>query len=181
MAQPGQRLVRLLVPAGQGKPSPQIGQSLGSLGLNMMAFLKEFNAKSVDFKEGIPLRVDLYCKPGNPAFNFDLFLPPTSYFLKECAGVKKGTGTPGHEIVGSIHVKQIYEIAKLKQSEERMAHIPLEGICKVPRTRHCKATCTHPTPRTRSLHARSTHSPLWVNAFRVALKYQTNANQKNKT
>jgi len=126
------RLLRLIVPSGQGKATPQIGQSLGSLGLNMMLFLKEFNAKSVEkgYKDGIPLRVIMNCRPGSPKFDFELYLPPTSWFIKRTVGIAKGTGLAGQEVLGQIHVKEIYEIAKIKQSEEKYHHISVESFAR---------------------------------------------------
>lgn len=124
------RVIKLIVPAGKGKPSPQIGQSLGSVGLNMMAFLKEFNAKSMSYKEEVPLKVDLHCTPGNPKFEFGLRMPATSWMIKKALGIEKGAHTPGTEVVGTIHVKTIYAIAELKLREQKGNGDTMEGMCR---------------------------------------------------
>jgi large subunit ribosomal protein L11 len=114
------RVVRLIVAAAKAKPSPQIGQAMGGLGLNMMQFLKDFNAKSAGFQDDIPCRVFLYVTPGSQNYSFDVFLPRTSWFLKKAAGQESGASRPGEEIAGVVHVKQLYEIADLKLKEGRM-------------------------------------------------------------
>jgi large subunit ribosomal protein L11 len=120
--------IRLKVPANKAKPSPSIGQALGSLGINMMKFCKEFNEKSVKFKDDLPLRVKLSVL-NDGSYNFSVHAPFTSYFLKKCAGLDKASARPGHEIVGKVHAKQIYEIAKIKQNDnEELALTPLESI-----------------------------------------------------
>jgi len=125
------RVVRLIVPAAKAKPSPQIGQAMGALGLNMMQFLKDFNAKSANLQENIPCRVFLNVTPGSQQYSFDVFLPRSSWFLKKAAGVESGAGKPGEEIVGVVHPKQIYEIAKLKFAEGRLnPTIPIHSYCR---------------------------------------------------
>jgi len=126
---PVKKIVRLVVPAGIAKPSPQIGQALGSLGINMMQFCKQFNERTKNYKEGIPLRVLLTART-DQTFEFSSKSPQTSWLLKKCAGVEKGSGKVGHEWVGRVHVKQLYEVAKIKMAEnEGQAHT-LEGICR---------------------------------------------------
>eukprot|EP01006_Ploeotia_vitrea_P047607 TRINITY_DN67142_c7_g8_i1.p1 TRINITY_DN67142_c7_g8~~TRINITY_DN67142_c7_g8_i1.p1 ORF type:complete len:154 (+),score=73.90 TRINITY_DN67142_c7_g8_i1:66-527(+) len=129
-------VVRLIVPAAQAKPSPQIGQALGSLGVNMMQFCKDFNAKTVSFKDGIPLRVQLTARQDS-SFDFEVSSPRTSWFLKQAAGLggeeDKASSTPGYAVAGQVHIKQIYEIARIKQSEMEGngARIqPLDSVCK---------------------------------------------------
>eukprot|EP00462_Mataza_sp_D1_P002951 CAMPEP_0175100598 /NCGR_PEP_ID=MMETSP0086_2-20121207/7218_1 /TAXON_ID=136419 /ORGANISM="Unknown Unknown, Strain D1" /LENGTH=156 /DNA_ID=CAMNT_0016374811 /DNA_START=113 /DNA_END=583 /DNA_ORIENTATION=- len=125
------RIVRLIVPAAKAKPSPQIGQAMGSHGLNMMQFLKQFNEKSAHLKDDIPCRVFLNVTPGSQNFTFEVFLPRTSWFIKKAAGIDAGASRPGDEIVGVVHVKQLYEIACLKQKEGRLASsIPLESYVR---------------------------------------------------
>ena len=108
--------IRLLVPANKAKPSPAIGQALGSLGINMMKFCKEFNEKSIKYRDDLPLRVKLNCM-SDGTYNFAIHAPFTSYFLKKCAKIERAAGETGHEIVGKVHVKQIYEIALIKQND----------------------------------------------------------------
>lgn len=74
---------------------------------------------------------------GDRSFHFDVRTPQTSWLLRNAAelpvgkgGVRKGASKPGHETVGTVSLKHIYEIAKIKQSELRLSGLPLEGICK---------------------------------------------------
>ena len=108
-------LVRLLVPAAKAKPSPAMGQSLGSLGVNMMQFCSEFNDRTSRFEDEIPMRVRLEAF-NDGSYTFEAFTPPTSWFLKRAAGVAKGASNPGHELAGAVHVKQIYEVSFASQA-----------------------------------------------------------------
>ena len=81
------RKVRLRVGAGIAKPGPAIGQALGPLGLNMADFCKQFNEKTKLFEKETPIPVDLSAF-SNRSFTFKVKTPPTSWFLKRCAGVK---------------------------------------------------------------------------------------------
>mmetsp|Transcript_17723 Transcript_17723/g.24735 ORF Transcript_17723/g.24735 Transcript_17723/m.24735 type:complete len:150 (+) Transcript_17723:46-495(+) len=129
MSGPLKACIRLVVPAGKAAPSPKIGQALGSLGVNMMQFCKKFNAQTSDYAPGIPLRVKLSAfKDGT--FSLTTRAPVTSWYIKEAAGVEKGANRPGHEIVGAIHVKQIYEIAKIKLQENERPNVTLESVCR---------------------------------------------------
>ena len=105
------RSVRLIVPAGAAKPGPAIGQALGPLGLNMMDFCKAFNADTTKYVKDTPMRVTLSAY-NNRTFTFEVKAPRSSYFIKKCAGVEKGSSRPVHEVIGSVHVKDLYEIAK---------------------------------------------------------------------
>ena len=99
----------------QAKPSPAIGQALGQLGVNMMAFCKEFNAKTTTYIDDIPIRVKFTAFP-DKTFKFVPLLPQTSWMIKKAAGVESGAHEPGKDIAGAVHVKQLYEIAKIKQA-----------------------------------------------------------------
>lgn len=123
------RIVRLRVPAGSAKPGPAIGQALGPLGINMMEFCKAFNNATDSMLPGTPIPVQLTAFT-NRTFEFTTKSPPTTWFLKKAAGVEKGTTRPGHETVGSVTLKQVYEIAKLKHQDEHLKHLPLQGICR---------------------------------------------------
>ena len=123
------RTVRLRIDAGLAKPGPAIGQALGPLGLNMADFCKQFNEHTKNHQQGVPLPVELTAY-ANRTFSFKTNSPPASWFLKRCANVTSGAKRPGHEIIGSVHAKQIYEIALLKQKDEGLAHLPLESIAR---------------------------------------------------
>jgi len=123
------RTVRLRVGAGAAKPGPAIGQALGPLGINMAEFCKQFNDKTKTFEKDTPIPVELSAF-SNRTFTFVCKTPPTSWFLKRCAGIESGAARTGHEIVGEVHVKQIYEIAKVKQQDEHMKSLSLESISR---------------------------------------------------
>ena len=105
--------VRVYCMAGVAKPSPKIGQALGPLGVNMMQFCKEFNERTGSYKEDTPMRVKLTAYIDR-SFKFVVKPPPTSWFLKKATSVTKGSEMPGHESVGRVSIKYIYEIAKVK-------------------------------------------------------------------
>ena len=94
------RKVRLRVGAGSAKPGPAIGQALGPLGLNMAEFCKQFNEKTKLYEKDTPIPVDLSAF-SNRSFTFKVKTPPTSWFLKKCAGVELGSA---RFVVG--HVEQ---------------------------------------------------------------------------
>ena len=88
------RKVRLRVGAGVAKPGPAIGQALGPLGLNMAEFCKQFNEKTKLYEKDTPIPVDLSAF-SNRSFTFVVKSPPTSWFLKKCAGVELGSARFG--------------------------------------------------------------------------------------
>ncbi|KAG2973827.1 hypothetical protein PC129_g1111 [Phytophthora cactorum] len=122
-------VVRLRVLAGKASPSPAIGQALGPLGVNMMEFCKAFNDRTSKMTENIPVPVVLTAYTDR-TFNFATKTPPASWFLKKAAGIKSGSSTPGQQVVGTVHLRQIYEIAKVKQQDEMVDYIDIKSICK---------------------------------------------------
>lgn len=123
------RLVKLLVPAGAAKPGPAIGQSLGPLGINMAEFCKDFNAKTANYVNDVPIPVVMFAYE-NRTYDLMLKSPRTSWLIKRCAGLEKGANKPGFELAGQVTLKQIYHIAKLKQEDDHLWTIPLQSICK---------------------------------------------------
>ena len=125
--------VRLQIPAGQANPAPPVGPALGSQGVNIMAFCKDFNAKTAD-KAGlvIPVVITVYA---DRSFTFIMKSPPASALLKRAAGLAKGSGVPNREKVGKVTRAQVREIAKLKQqdlnaSSEEAAMRMVEGTAR---------------------------------------------------
>ena len=112
------------------KPGPGIGQALGPLGLNMAEFCKQFNDATKEYEPNVPIPVELRAY-SNRTFKFTLKSPSTSWMIKQCAGVQKGASRPGHETVGQIHVKQLYEIATLKKKDKHLSHLSLENLCRI--------------------------------------------------
>ena len=108
--------VKLQVPAGQANPSPPIGPALGQAGLNIMEFCKAFNAETQNLEPGMPIPVVITAY-GDRTFSFITKTPPASFFLKKAAKVKKGSGTPNKNKVGTVTMAQVREIAELKMKD----------------------------------------------------------------
>ncbi|KAF8211280.1 mitochondrial 54S ribosomal protein YmL19 [Mycena galopus ATCC 62051] len=124
------QMVRLLIPAGKAAPTPPVGPALGARGVKSMDFCKEFNAKTAHIAQGVPVPTIIMVQPDR-TFTFVTKTPPASYFLKKAAGIEKGTSKPGHETTGTISLKHVYEIAKIKATDEHMKHIPLESVARM--------------------------------------------------
>ncbi|HEY1856221.1 50S ribosomal protein L11 [Acidocella sp.] len=106
--------IKLQIPAGKANPSPPVGPALGQRGLNIMQFVKEFNAATQGMEPGMPVPVVITAF-GDRTFSFIMKTPPNTYFLKKAAGITKGTTTPGKgAAVGKVTVAQLREIAKTK-------------------------------------------------------------------
>ncbi|XP_072737143.1 large ribosomal subunit protein uL11m isoform X1 [Ciconia boyciana] len=118
-AGPAPRPLRMLIPAGGAAPGPPLGPVLGQRGVPIAAFCQDFNERSRDVKAGVPLRVRLRVHPDR---SYELTIgTPTSYFLKAVAGVQKGAARPGHEEVGVVSLKHLYEVAVAKQRDPAVA------------------------------------------------------------
>ncbi|KAM0867352.1 hypothetical protein ACQ4PT_042051 [Festuca glaucescens] len=96
--------IRLLVPAGAAKPAPPVGPALGFYRLNLMAFCKDFNARTQKYKAETP--------------------------MQKAAGIETASSRPGHSIVTSLSLRHVYEIAKLKQTDPFCKHMSLEALSK---------------------------------------------------
>ena len=107
--------VKLQLPAGAANPAPPVGPALGAAGVNIMAFCKEFNAKTKD-QAGLilPVVISVYA---DKSFSFILKSPPAAVLLKKAAGIPKGSGTPNKTKVGKVKRKQVREIAQMKMQD----------------------------------------------------------------
>ena len=117
MAKKIEGYINLQVKAGQANPSPPIGPALGQRGVNIMAFCKDFNAKTASaFEPGTPLptRITVY---SDKSFTYEIKTPPATYFLKKAAKVESGAKLTGKEIVGSVTKAQLKEIAEKKMKD----------------------------------------------------------------
>ncbi|KAI1755598.1 mitochondrial 54S ribosomal protein YmL19 [Xylaria castorea] len=151
------QIVKLIVGAGQASPSPPVGPALGSKGVKSMDFCKvsriamaalvlrkiveltstqEFNARTAHITPGTPMPTRVTVR-ADRTFHFDIRTPQTSWLLRNTAdlplgkkGKRKGASKPGHETVGTVSLKHIYEIAKIKQSELRLSGLSLQGLSK---------------------------------------------------
>ncbi len=106
--------IKLQVPAGKANPSPPIGPALGQRGLNIMEFVKQFNAKTADMEQGMPVPVVITAY-ADRTFSFVTKTPPVTYFLKKAAGIDKGSATVGRSgPVGKVTMTQVRDIASKK-------------------------------------------------------------------
>ena len=106
--------IKLQIPAGKANPSPPVGPALGQRGLNIMQFVKEFNAASQGMEPGTPTPVVITAF-GDRTFTFVMKTPPNSYFLLKAAKTAKGSTTSGKgPAVGTVTVSQLREIAAQK-------------------------------------------------------------------
>ncbi len=106
--------VKLQIPAGKATPAPPVGTALGPQGINIMAFVKEFNARTQGQDTILPVEVTIY---GDKSFTFILKTPPTAVLLKKELGLEKGSGTPNKVKVGSVTQAQLRKIAEIKMPD----------------------------------------------------------------
>lgn len=105
-------IIKLALEAGKATPAPPVGPALGSKGVNIMAFCKDYNARTAD-KAGyvIPVEITVY---DDRSFTFILKTPPASVLLLKAAGVEKGSKDPQREKVGKLTIDQLNAIAQEK-------------------------------------------------------------------
>ena len=106
------KIIKLQIPAGKANPAPPIGPALGSAGVNIMAFCKEYNAKTQAMAGDIlPVVITVYA---DKSFTFITKKPPVSELLKKATGVAKGSAVPNRDKVGKVTRKQALKIAEEK-------------------------------------------------------------------
>jgi large subunit ribosomal protein L11 len=107
--------LKIQVKGGAANPSPPIGPALGSKGLNIMEFCKQFNARTQD-KQGmiLPVLITIYT---DKSFEFVIKTPPAPVLLMEAAKVKKGSAEPNRNKVGSVSWDQVKDIATTKMPD----------------------------------------------------------------
>jgi len=115
MAKKIKAIIKLQIPAGKANPAPPVGPALGQHGVNIMAFCKEYNARtSSQVGTIIPVEITVY---QDQSFTFITKTPPATDLLKKAAGIEKGSGEPGREIAGQVTRQQVREIAELKMKD----------------------------------------------------------------
>lgn len=108
-------VIKLQLPAGKATPAPPVGPALGSYGINIMAFVKDYNEKtSSQLGSTIPVEITVY---SDRSFTFVLKTPPASDLLRKAAKVERGSGTPNRTTVGSITRKQLRALAEQKMTD----------------------------------------------------------------
>lgn len=125
--------VKLQVKGAQANPAPPVGPALGSKGVNIMEFCKQFNAKTANMGDiKIPVVITVYA---DRSFTFITKTPPAADLLKKAAKIEKGSGKPNTEKIGKISRAQIEEIARLKMPDLNTSNVEaairtVEGTAK---------------------------------------------------
>ena len=126
MAKKLKTVVRLQIEAGKANPAPPIGPALAPHGINLMAFCKEYNARTSGKPGEIPpAEITIYT---DGSFTFILNTPPTPVLLRKAAGIEKGSAEPNRTKVGTVKRVQIREIAELKMKD--LNAVDLEGAMR---------------------------------------------------
>ena len=126
MAKKVKAVVKLQIPAGKANPAPPVGTALGPHQINIMAYCKEYNARTQNMIGSIiPAEITIYT---DQTFSFITKTPPVSDLLKKAAGLEKGSGAPNRDKVGTISQDQIREIAETKMKD--LNAINIEGAIK---------------------------------------------------
>jgi large subunit ribosomal protein L11 len=106
--------VKLQIPAGKATPAPPVGTALGPQGINIMAFVKEFNARTQGQDTILPVEVTIYA---DKSFTFILKTPPTAELIKKEIGLERGSGQPNKAKVGQVTKAQVRKIAEVKMPD----------------------------------------------------------------
>lgn len=126
MAKKVKAITKLQIEAGKANPAPPIGPALAGFGINLMAFCKEYNARtSSRMGEIIPAEITIYT---DGSFTFVLKTSPTAVLLRKAAKIDKGSAQPNRNKVGQVTRAQIREIAEIKMKD--LNAIDLEGAMK---------------------------------------------------
>ncbi|MGQ0601221.1 MAG: 50S ribosomal protein L11 [Anaerolineales bacterium] len=126
MAKKLKGVVKLTLEAGKANPAPPVGPALAGYGINIMAFCKEYNARTAQrVGEQIPAEITVFT---DGSFTFILKTPPTAFLLRRAAKVEKGSGQPNRNKVGKVTRSQVKEIAELKMKD--LNAIDIEGAMK---------------------------------------------------
>jgi large subunit ribosomal protein L11 len=126
MAKKVKAVTKLQLEAGKANPAPPVGPALAGFGINIMAFCKEYNARTSNRQgEILPAEITVYT---DGSFTFVLKTPPAAVLLCKAAGVPKGSGVPNREKVGKVTRAQVREIAQLKMKD--LNAIDIEGAMR---------------------------------------------------
>jgi len=112
------KTIKLQIPAGKANPAPPIGPALGAAQVNIMAFCKEFNAKTQNLAGDI-LPVEIYVY-GDKTFTFITKQPPVARMILKVLGLEKGSGVPNRDKVGKLTLDQVKEVVKKKYPDMRV-------------------------------------------------------------
>ncbi|MGR3951964.1 MAG: 50S ribosomal protein L11 [Chlamydia sp.] len=128
------KIIKLQIPAGKANPAPPIGPALGSAGVNIMAFCKEYNARTKE-QEGntLPVVITVY---QDKSFTFITRKPPVTEMIKKAAGVSTGSGNPNRQKVGKLTKSQVRTIAEDKIVDMNAASVEaaMNSVCGTARS-----------------------------------------------
>jgi large subunit ribosomal protein L11 len=126
MAKKIKAIVKLQIPAGKANPAPPVGPALGQHGLNIMAFVKEYNARTANQVGSIiPVEITVFT---DQTFTFVTKTPPVADLLRKATGAEKGSAVPNRTKIGSLTRAQVREIAEMKMKD--LNAVDLEGAMK---------------------------------------------------
>ena len=126
MAKKAVGFVKLQIPAGKANPAPPVGTALGPQGINIMAFCKEFNARTQGQDTILPVEITIFA---DKSFTFITKTPPAAILLKKAAGLDKGSPTQKRQKVGRVTRDQLREIAETKMPDLNAADV--DGAMKM--------------------------------------------------
>lgn len=108
-------IVKIQIPAGKATPAPPVGTALGPHGIQIMDFVKQYNA-ATESQAGtiIPVEISIF---EDRTFTFILKTPPTPVLLRQKAGIEKASSTPGKAVAGTVTETDIEEVAKIKMPD----------------------------------------------------------------
>jgi large subunit ribosomal protein L11 len=120
-------IIKLQIEAGKANPAPPVGPALGQHGVNIMAFCKDYNARTANMAGSvIPVEITVYA---DRTFTFVTKTPPAYDLLKKAAGIEKGSAEPNKTKVGKVTHQQVRDIAKLKMQD--LNAVDLEGAISI--------------------------------------------------
>ena len=127
MAKKVRTIIKLQIAAGKATPAPPVGPALGQHGVNIMAFVKEYNERtSSQVGTIVPVELTVF---EDRSFNFIVKSPPASELLRKAAGIEKGSGHPPAEMVGTIPISKVREIAEAKMRD--LNAVDVEGAMRI--------------------------------------------------
>lgn len=117
------------MPAAKATAAPPVGPALGANGVKAIDFCKAFNARTAHLQPGLPTPTKIHIEPDR-TFSFVVRSPPAAYLLKRAAGLDSGAATHT-EPVGTLSLKHIYEIARIKVEDDHLRPVGLQNVARM--------------------------------------------------